>query len=169
MKVQLTASGKKYLNDNFTNGSYVEGFTFLTAEDEDGISLSVPFLGFYGDWGALDLYDADPGSPVQQMLGTALVDLDNAGSGYFVGVNNTSQTYNESKMAYAPRRGNRQLSARISFLRNATDVQQTITDEKGNVVFDTGNLGWHGRPTVQSLRWEFSILQCSIPPAGMVS
>ena len=34
------------------------------------------------------------------------------------------------------------LSARISFLRNATDVQQTITDEKGNVVFDTGNLGW---------------------------
>ena len=142
VKVQLTASGKKYLNDNFTNGSYVEGFTFLTAEDEDGISLSVPFLGFYGDWGALDLYDADPGSPVQQMLGTALVDLDNAGSGYFVGVNNTSQTYNESKMAYAPRRGNRQLSARISFLRNATDVQQTITDEKGNVVFDTGNLGW---------------------------
>ena len=64
----------------------MEGFTFLTAEDEDGISLSVPFLGFYGDWGALDLYDADPGSPVQQMLGTALVDLDNAGSGYFVGV-----------------------------------------------------------------------------------
>ncbi len=168
VQVQLTESGKKYLNDNFPNGSYVEGFTFLAAEDENGISLSVPFLGFYGDWGTLDVFDADP-SGVQQMLGTALADIDNAGSGYFVGVNNTSQTYNESKMAYGPQRGNRQLCARVSFLRNVTDVEETITDANGNLVFDAGSVdmvrktygavtqmgiqytamlrtpGWHGR------------------------
>ena len=48
--IALTASGKAYLDENFPNGSYVEGFTFLTAEDAGGVSLSVPFLGFYGDW-----------------------------------------------------------------------------------------------------------------------
>ena len=80
--IQLTEAGKKYLEDNFPNGSYVEGFTFLTAEDDEGVSLSVPFLGFYGDWGSLTVFDGDPGEQ-QNMLGTALADIDAAGSGYF--------------------------------------------------------------------------------------
>ena len=56
----------------------MEGFTFLTAEDDEGVSLSVPFLGFYGDWGGLTVFDGDPGEQ-QNMLGTALADIDAAG------------------------------------------------------------------------------------------
>ena len=138
--IQLTEAGKKYLDDNFPNGSYVEGFTFLTAEDDEGVSLSVPFLGFYGDWGGLTVFDGDPGEQ-QNMLGTALADIDAAGSGYFVGVNNTSGAYNESKMAYGPQRGNRQLVARVSLLRNVYSVEETVTDEDGNLIYTTGDLG----------------------------
>lgn len=138
--IQLTEAGKKYLDGNFPNGSYVEGFTFLTAEDDEGVSLSVPFLGFYGDWGGLTAFDGDPGEQ-QNMLGTALADIDTAGSGYFVGVNNTSGAYNESKMAYGPQRGNRQLVARVSLLRNVYSVEETVTDEDGNLIYTTGDLG----------------------------
>lgn len=138
--IQLTESGKQYLNDNFPNGSYVEGFTFLTAEAEEGVDLSIPFLGFYGDWGSLSVFDGDP-SEQQNMLGTALADVDTSGTGYFLGINSTSNTYNESKMAFGPQRGNRQLIARVSLLRNITDLEETVTDEDGNVIFTTGNLG----------------------------
>ena len=65
MTIQLTEAGKKYLDGNFPNGSYVEGFTFLTAEDDEGVSLSVPFLGFYGDWGGLTAFDGDPGGTAE--------------------------------------------------------------------------------------------------------
>ncbi len=69
--VSLTAAGKRYLEENFENGTYVEGFTFLYAGEEDGIDLSLPFLGFYGDWANLDVFDADLGRDVN-MAGTIL-------------------------------------------------------------------------------------------------
>ena len=138
--IALTASGKAYLDENFPNGSYVEGFTFLTAEDAGGVSLSVPFLGFYGDWGSLDVFDGDPGE-TQNMLGTALADIDNSGYGYFLGVDTETGAYDESRLAFAPRRANRQLVARVSLLRNVDHLEEVITDEAGNVVYDTGDLG----------------------------
>lgn len=47
VKVRLSDSDKEYLA-KFPNGIYVEGFVELTNDDDP--SLSVPFLGFYGDW-----------------------------------------------------------------------------------------------------------------------
>lgn len=140
VRIALTEAGKKYLNDNFENGTYVEGYTFLTTEDDGGISLSLPFLGFYGDWGSLDVFDADPsGDP--NMLGTALADVDTAGSGYFLGMNTTTGVYNESKMAFGPKRGNRQMIARVSLLRNVDSFEETVTDAQGNLIYTTGDLG----------------------------
>ena len=140
VNVALTAAGRDYITENFPNGTYVEGFTFLNAEAEDGVNLSLPFLGFCGDWDSLTVFDGDPGED-QNMLGTALVDMDNSGYGYFLGVNTDTGEYNEAKLAYAPQRSNRQLSARVSLLRNVTSFAQTITDEAGNVVYTTGDLG----------------------------
>ncbi|HAM15987.1 MAG TPA: hypothetical protein DCP91_09070 [Eggerthellaceae bacterium] len=44
------------------NGTFVEGFALLQAKDDDGVDLSVPYLGFYGDWSAAPVFDA-PLSP----------------------------------------------------------------------------------------------------------
>ncbi len=55
--VKLSDADRAYL-EQFPNGIYVEGFVELTAQDNP--SLSIPFLGFYGDWGkAPILEDAD--------------------------------------------------------------------------------------------------------------
>lgn len=54
VKLTLDADAKAYLDDNFANGMYVEGFVRL--EDlggDDAIDLNLPYLAFYGDW-----YDA---------------------------------------------------------------------------------------------------------------
>ena len=48
--LQLTDAQKAYYDERFPNGAYVEGFVQLTSKD--AVTLSVPFLAFYGDFGA---------------------------------------------------------------------------------------------------------------------
>ena len=55
--VELTEDGKNYLDTYYTNGGYVEGYTFLTARNEGGVDLSLPYLAFYGDWDDAPILD----------------------------------------------------------------------------------------------------------------
>ncbi len=57
--VALTDANKKYMNESFENGMYVEGFITLNADSEDVVDLSVPYLAFYGDWTVAPLFDLD--------------------------------------------------------------------------------------------------------------
>lgn len=54
VKIALTAAQKAYLDANFVNGMFVEGFIELiqtAGEDPDNYcNLSIPYLAFYGDW-----------------------------------------------------------------------------------------------------------------------
>ena len=47
--VILSDADKAYMDERFPYGSYVEGFVQLLSEDN--VTLSVPFLAFYGDFG----------------------------------------------------------------------------------------------------------------------
>ncbi len=53
----LSAAEKKYLDDNFANGMYVEGFISLESQTDGQCDLNLPFMGFYGDWDAAPLMD----------------------------------------------------------------------------------------------------------------
>jgi len=44
----ITGSEKTDLDTYFENGTYIEGFVMLTAEGQE--DLSIPYLGFYGDY-----------------------------------------------------------------------------------------------------------------------
>lgn len=59
VKLTLSDSDKKYLDDSFENGMYVEGFITLTAVKGTEIDLNVPYLAFYGDWTQSPLFDLD--------------------------------------------------------------------------------------------------------------
>ena len=154
VKIQLTEAGKKYYNDNFPNGCFIEGYTLLTADQENGISLSVPFLGFFGDFYSLPLFDGAPNEKTN-LLGTALADVDASGMGNFLGMNGT--IYSPEKMAFAPKRANRQLVSRVTLLNCATNFRETVTDAEGNVIYDTGDLGWvrktYGAATMQGIQY----------------
>lgn len=45
------------LNEIFPNGTFIEGFIRLTSEDENVPSLSIPYMGFYGNWDKAPIFD----------------------------------------------------------------------------------------------------------------
>ncbi len=59
MEVTITLSDadKKYMDESFANGMYVEGFVTLTAKSGTEIDLSAPYLAFYGDWTEAPIFD----------------------------------------------------------------------------------------------------------------
>ena len=62
-QIVLTDADKEYL-DKFPNGIYVEGFLYATevgldTENAEPIRLTMPMVGFYGDWSAAEVFDRD--------------------------------------------------------------------------------------------------------------
>ncbi len=55
--VTLSDADKAYMDENYPNGIYVEGFVRAYAQNSDNCDLSLPFLGFYGDWSAARVFD----------------------------------------------------------------------------------------------------------------
>ena len=55
--IRLNDADKEWIDTYFPNGNYVEGFVYLTNQAEDGVDLSLPFLGFYGDWSDAPVFD----------------------------------------------------------------------------------------------------------------
>lgn len=57
VSVSLTQANKEYLK-SFENGTYIEGFVTLTPESDTQPTLSIPYMGFYGDWTKAPIIDA---------------------------------------------------------------------------------------------------------------
>ncbi len=56
----LTREEKNYLENNFDNGMFVEGFLKLISSDKSvQCDLTLPFMGFYGDWDKAPMLDMD--------------------------------------------------------------------------------------------------------------
>ena len=55
--LELSSEEKKYIDKNFKNGMYVEGFLQLLSQTDGQCDLNLPFMGFYGDWAAAPMLD----------------------------------------------------------------------------------------------------------------
>ena len=53
----LNAGDMQYMDDNFKNGIFVDGFVEFINANLDGVDISIPFLAFYGDWAAAPMFD----------------------------------------------------------------------------------------------------------------
>ncbi len=81
VELQLSKEEKEYIDANFVNGMYVEGFVKLISEDKsDDVTvlgqcdLTLPFLGFYGDWEQAPMLDMDAYELAQLQQNSALDD-----------------------------------------------------------------------------------------------
>ncbi len=54
--ITLSDVSRQYMDRNFANGIYVEGFTVLR-DQTGGVDLSLPYMGFYGDWYVAPMLD----------------------------------------------------------------------------------------------------------------
>ena len=57
--IRLSDAAKKYIDDSFENGMYVEGFVSLKAKGDTKVTIGLPYLAFYGDWNDAPLFDYD--------------------------------------------------------------------------------------------------------------
>lgn len=56
VKITLSDDAKSYIDNTFENGEFVDGFIFLTSDEGDE-ALSLPFMGYYGDWAKAPIMD----------------------------------------------------------------------------------------------------------------
>ncbi|WP_243414859.1 S8 family serine peptidase [Sporosalibacterium faouarense] len=115
----------------YPNGTFVEGFVRLVdMNDGSNPELSIPYLGFYGEWDEVPIIDTSIyENDISFYEITCMVD----GEGYFLG-QKLDGTYDESKIAISPDGDGWFDSANsvLSFLRNAKEVEVRILDEEGN-------------------------------------
>lgn len=98
VKVQLSQEDRAWLDTHYPNGGYVEGFVYFQDADENGVDLSLPYMGFYGDWTSAPVFDTafwyDPSfwrqDAAGQVNGTQYYTVfwtDLAGTSYVLGFN----------------------------------------------------------------------------------
>ena len=74
--ITLNQSARNYLDKNFVNGMYVEGFVSMQAAGDTKITLGLPYLAFYGDWGDAPLFDYDVYEVAEDEQNTELEDYE---------------------------------------------------------------------------------------------
>ena len=70
--VSCGAEFAAFASENTPNGTFVDGFAMLKSAD-NGVDLSVPFMGFYGDWSKASVFDAAQDGDYH-FAGTSMVD-----------------------------------------------------------------------------------------------
>ncbi len=140
VKIELTEKGKARLNRDFPNGIYVEGYVTLNPIQEGEAALSYPFMGFYGDWQTLTVFDSDIYDDVTASVCETLIGQfkNSNGSGYILGRNNYvsgSEKYSAEKIAIKGNEKGKNVTAAVSLLRNADKLTFSVDDSDGNTVY----------------------------------
>lgn len=152
--IALTQAGRTYLEENFPNGTYVEGYVYLRAQaDQEGVvavDQSIPFLGYYGNWTdpsmldrfkyAEDYFDRDAHAPylpfsIENYYTKQFKDVSTA---YYFGVNiySDDDAYIGDRNALSSAAGDSIYNLTYQLVRNAANVNFAITDaETGEVYF----------------------------------
>ncbi len=161
VRITLSDEDKKYLDESFENGMYIEGFVTLTSKDEGSTDLGLPYLAFYGDWYEAPLFDLDYFETNADELNDAIETLDKTlpdayatrpvggieddyisylGSYYFV--QDPSNKIISAKREYIAISNTEGTVHSLRFvwggqLRNAKEILITITDDStGEVIFE---------------------------------
>ncbi|WP_078550377.1 cell wall-binding repeat-containing protein [Litchfieldia alkalitelluris] len=126
----LTANASGYLPavDVFTNGYFAEGFVTLTNNDQ---VLSVPYVGFKGDWNAAPVLDEMIYDEKDSFYGISQFVDSNL---YTLGADPVTGEYKASAIAISPNNDGLfdEILPVTSFLRNAKEVTYSVLDAEGN-------------------------------------
>jgi lactocepin len=117
----------------FVNGYFAEGFVTLTDPADSNPKLSVPYVGFVGEWDKAPVIDAPRWDTANTFYGfTSLVDE----NGSFLGYDIATKKINPANIAFSPNGdGSRDtIDPIVSFLRNAKKVEYNILDKDGNKI-----------------------------------
>lgn len=140
LKVVLDKEYHENLREIFTNGYFVEGFVYC--ELSGGEEISMPYMGYAGDWGKGRITDGDLYSADDVMFsGTAFYVPLESGDYIVAGQNvfDENGKINGDSIAFSPNGdGNADtISFLASLIRNCRMSALTITDSDGTKVYSS--------------------------------
>ncbi len=59
VEIRLSEEDKRYMDNSFEHGMYVEGFISFTAAQGTTVNMNLPLLAFYGDWTEAPILDEE--------------------------------------------------------------------------------------------------------------
>lgn len=119
--VSLNQPDRDYM-DSFANGTYIEGFVTLTPSSGTQPTLSIPYMGFYGDWTKAPIIDAtDYGDMLNGEAEWSQAYVNTAASNSLEG---TVNTYLGDNPYHS---GERYLAARNAISPNGDDYMDTLS------------------------------------------
>lgn len=158
LNVELDGKEKAALDEIFISGWYIDGFIRLTAQSAGEPDLSLPYMGFMGDWSAIGAFDVS-GEFYSDLLCTGifsgLFTLHDLGTSPLIGGEEQNSdryiiSFNGDDMFDF-------VGVKLNLLRNCKNVKYTITDAGGEIVAE-GKLGNLQKAFYDS---DLSILQSS--------
>ncbi|MEN1967536.1 S8 family serine peptidase [Lentibacillus sp. N15] len=135
VKIDVSSVDKE-LTSMFTNGYWLEGFVTLTDPTDNNPEVSVPYVGFKGQWDQAPIMDKPmwDDDTYYGMTGAATSsgkDEDGNEEFDFLGEDLKTGEIDPDKIAFSPNGDNVQDDALVilSFLRNAKEVKFNVLDE----------------------------------------
>ena len=125
------------LSTVFTNGTFIEGFVTLDAQDGFNPSLSIPYMGFYGEWDKAPVIDASIYDLENSFYGLSSMNWHQASSGnlYPLGTD-VEENADIDNIAFSPNKNGvaDNIIPLLSFLRNASEFEVNILGSDGENV-----------------------------------
>lgn len=169
--VSLNQPDRDYM-DSFANGTYIEGFVTLTPESDTQPTLSIPYMGFYGDWTKAPIIDAtDYGDMLNGEAEWSQAYVNTAASNSLEGTVNTylgdnpyhdGQPYSSERNAISPNRDDYMDTLSFVYtglLRNVKNLHYEIKDASTNEVYYEDNVEYETKSVYSSSYYQ-------IVPAG---
>ena len=137
-----------YVADNAPNGTFLDGFVRFASKTEGQPDLSVPYLGFYGDWGKAPIFDALASDGGAHTRASAIVNGKTGDSlGYNPLVKAADRTGNPNPQRYVISRSAASgaptiLEPRTGTLRSVHSLTSTYTYQGSEVASVTNHRNW---------------------------
>ncbi|MFP5111394.1 S8 family serine peptidase [Bacillaceae bacterium C204] len=135
------------LPDELKKNIFVEGFVRFVPKNgsPDSIpSLTIPYMGFYGEWDQPQNLDAPMWDPNAFLQETALFNYYGAKNwiqkpAVALGYDKVTKTFSEERMANSPHAANQGVYSVFTALRNLKQAHMYVEDALGNRVRDLGD------------------------------
>lgn len=122
------------LPEELSENRFVEGFVRFVPKGssvKELTDLTIPFMGFYGDWESLDNIDESPINGDAYLPYTVLWnDMLNLPLGY----DNSTGTFNPEKVGYSPNSVVSGIYPSFTAFRNLKEMSLSVQDKDGNTV-----------------------------------
>ena len=137
-----------YVTDNAPNGTFLDGFVRFASKTASQPDLAVPYLGFYGDWGKVPIFDALASDGGAHTRASAIVNGKTGDSlGYNPLVKAADRTGNPNPQRYVISRSAASgaptiLEPRTGTLRSVHSLTSTYTYQGSEVASVTNHRNW---------------------------